>query len=172
MNSSDFDFVTPKFAAEVVDKVFAAWNTNDGVALADLCTEDVEWIDAVAPTELKGRADVAGFVTWMFGTLPDFRYEPIGGPAISMDGSTVFQAWRITGTNTGPIDPPGFSATGKMIDFLGVDQFKFRGGLIAYYQAFFDRMDLLIQMGIFPPPKSSGERAMVMFQRLGSLLRR
>jgi hypothetical protein len=172
MENLDFDVVTPEFAVEVVAKVFAAWNANDGATLADLCTEDVEWIDAVAPGQLKGRKDVAGFVTWIFDTMPDFRYESIGEPAISVDGSTVFQAWRITGTNSGPIDPPGFSATGKTVDFLGVDQFKFRHGLIAYYQAFFDRMDLLIQLGNFPPPKSSGERAMVMFQRLGSLLRR
>jgi len=171
MNDTDFDVINPEFLTVVLDKAFAAWNSNDGGALAALCTEDVEWIDAAMPSPLKGRSEVARFVTWFFVGFPDGRFDRAEEPAISIDGRTVYQPWRLTGTNTGPLDPPGFTATGKPVDLLGLDQYRFRGGLLARYRAFYDRVELLNQLGILPPPKSRGERAIVMLQRLDRWLR-
>lgn len=171
MDDMDFDVIKPEFLAAFVDRAFAAWNSNDGDGLAALCTEDVEWIDAAMPSPLKGRPEVAGFVAWFFVGLPDGRFELVGEPAISVDGRTAYQPWRLTGTNTGPLDPPGFAATGKPIDLLGLDQYRFRGGLIARYRTFYDRVELMYQLGILPPPKSRGERAIVMLQRLDRWLR-
>lgn len=104
--------------------------------------------------------------------LPDGRFERPGPPAVSSDGQTTYQPWRLTGTNTAPINPPGFVATGRPVDLLGVDQYRLRGGLIARYQAFYDRVELMYQLGLFPLPRSRGERMMVMIQRVARWLQR
>ena len=171
MEDTEFDVIDPEVLQVLLDRVFAAWNASDGDALAALCTEDVEWIDAAVPDPLEGRSEVARFVTFFFGMLPDGRIERIGEPAISFDGRTAYQPWRLTGTNTGPIDPPGFAATGKPVDFSGVDQYRLRGGLLARYRAFYDRVEGMTQLGLLPSPNGRVGRAMVTLQRLGSWLR-
>ena len=171
MSDTDFDVIEPEALTVILERAYAAWNTNDGDALAALCTEDVEWIDPAAPAPLKGRSEVARFVAFFFDMLPDGRIERIGEPAISLDGRTAYQPWRLTGTNTEPIDPPGFAATGKPVDYLGVDQYRLRGGLLARYRTFYDRVEGMTQLGLLPSPNSRGERAMVTLQRLGSWLR-
>ena len=70
MDDTDFDVIDPEFLTVILDRVFAAWNANDGDALAALCTEDIEWIDAAVPNPLKGRSEVARFVTFFFVMLP------------------------------------------------------------------------------------------------------
>ena len=172
MDDTSFDVVDPEFVAAIAGKLFGAWNSNDGDALAALCSEDVEWIDAAVPSPLKGRSEVARFVTWFFVLLPDGRIERVGEPALSVDGRTAYQPWRLSGTNTGPIDPPGFAATGKRVDLLGVDQYRFRGGFLARYRAFYDRVELMNQLGLLPLPRSRGERVMVMIQHFGRWLQR
>jgi ketosteroid isomerase-like protein len=171
VDDTEFDVIDPCFLRGIRDRAFAAWNAHDGEALAALCTEDIEWIDAAVPEPPKGRAEVAQFVRFFFAMLPDGRIDPIGEPAISLDGRTAYQPWRLTGTNTGPIDPPGFAATGKPVDFFGVDQYRLRGGLLARYRTFYDRVDGMTQLGLLPSRNSRGERAMVTLQRLGSWLR-
>ena len=170
MDDTGFDVIAPEFLAEFVDKAYAAWNAGDGDALAALCTEDVEWVDPAAPRPLKGRSELARFVMRFFVGHPDGRFQRVGEPAISADGRAGYQPWRLTGTNTGPIDPPGFAATGRRVDLLGVDQYRFRGGLLARYRAFYDSVELLRQLGALPRSGSRGERALVVLQRLGRWL--
>ena len=172
MNNTQFDVITHDTLDALLAKAFSAWNANDGKTLATCCTEDVEWLDAAAPNALRGRAAVAEFAGWFFQVLPDGRFERPGPPAVSSDGRTAYQPWRLTGTNTGPINPPGFVATGRPVDLLGVDQYRLRGGLIARYQAFYDRVELMNQLGLLPLPRSRGERVMVVVQRIGQWLQR
>jgi hypothetical protein len=80
--------------------------------------------------------------------------------------------WRMLGTHTGPIDPPGFAPTGKPFVLEGVDHWTFRDGLVAVYRADYDLNGLLRQLGIAPRPGSAGERAMVLMQRAGARLKR
>ncbi|HET8673104.1 MAG TPA: hypothetical protein VFL87_05690, partial [Thermoleophilaceae bacterium] len=72
----------------------------------------------------------------------------------------------------GPIDPPGFAATGKPIVLEGVDHWWFRDGLVARNRADYDSLGLMRQLGIVAPPGSRGERSMVALQRLGARFRR
>ena len=76
------------------------------------------------------------------------------------------------GTNTGPIDPPGFAATGRAMLVDGVDHWWFHDGLVHRYRADYDLNGLLRQLGIVPEPGSRGERAMVLMQRAGARVRR
>jgi hypothetical protein len=76
------------------------------------------------------------------------------------------------GTNTGPIDPPGFAPTGRSVDIEGVDHWWFRDGLVARYRADYDSLGMLRQLGLMAPAGSALERLMVKLQRLGARLRR
>jgi predicted ester cyclase len=56
----------------------------------------------------------------------------------------------MTGTNLGPIDPPGWAPTGRRIDVQGVDVYVFRGERLAEYRAHYDTAELARQLGLLP----------------------
>jgi steroid delta-isomerase-like uncharacterized protein len=148
-----------------------AWNRRDGRALGELCTEDVEFFDPAIQT-VHGRAAVAAWVAQCATAFPDYRFEEPEPPYIARDTPKAIAPWRMTGTNTGPLDPPGFAATGKAVVIEGVDHWWFRDGLVARYRADYDLMGVMRQLGIMPAEGSRQERAMVRFQRLGARMRR
>ncbi len=86
------------------------------------------------------------------------------------DRRVAYTPWVMTATNTGPIDPPGFSPTGKRVEVRGIDVWQFRGGLIWRYEAVYDFSDVARQLGLMPPRGGFAERAMVRGQRLRSKL--
>ena len=62
----------------------------------------------------------------------------------------VIVVWRMTGTNTGPIEPPGISPTGRSFVVDGVDHWWFRDGLVARYRADYDSYGFFVQLGLIP----------------------
>jgi steroid delta-isomerase-like uncharacterized protein len=156
--------IEPAFLADFSHQWLAAWNNHDGNALAQLCTEDVEFFDPAIGT-VHGRAPVADWVRQCDKAFPDYKFEEPEPGYISPEGTKAIVPWRMRGTNTGPIDPPGFAPTGKPVVLEGVDHWTFRDGLVCLYRADYDSMGLMRQLGIVAPPGSRGEKAMVMLQR-------
>jgi hypothetical protein len=76
----------------------------------------------------------------------------------------------MVGTNTGPIDPPGFAPTGKRVDVRGFDVWQFRDDLIWRYEALYDFSGIARQLGLLPARGGFAERATVRAQRLRSRL--
>ena len=148
-----------------------AWNRHDPEGLAALCTEDVEFTDPAIGT-VYGRAAVADWVRMCDRAFPDYRFEEPEPPYPSTDRAKAIVPWRMIGTNTGPVDPPGFAPTGRSATIDGVDHWWFRGDLVARYRADYDLNGALRQLGIVPQPGSRGERAMVLMQRAGARLNR
>lgn len=148
-----------------------AWNRHDGNALAALVTEDVEFFDPAIGT-VHGRTAVAEWVRQCDRGFPDYRFEEPEPGYISPNGPKAIVPWLMRGTNTGPIDPPGFAPTRKPIVLEGVDHWWFRDRLVARYRADYDSLGLMRQLGIVAPPGSRGEKAMVMLQRLGARMKR
>lgn len=161
----------PAFLDDFSHRWLDAWNRHDSDALAALCTEDVEFFDPAIDT-VRGRNAVAEWVRTCDRAFPDYRFEEPERPYLSRDEAKAIAPWRMLGTNTGPIDPPGFAPTGKPIVLEGVDHWWFRDGLVARSRADYDSNGLLRQLGLVPPPGSRGERAMVRLQRAGARLRR
>ena len=91
---------------------------------------------------------------------------------LAVSGDVVLWRWYMEGTQRGPIEPPGFAATGRRIRVDGVDQWTMRDGRIALYRAFYDMNDVARQLGIVPAPGSAAERGMVALQRLQARLGR
>jgi steroid delta-isomerase-like uncharacterized protein len=148
-----------------------AWNRRDGEALGELCTEDVRFYDP-AIGEIHGRAAVAGWVATCQRAFPDYVFEEPEPGLLSPDGSKAIVPWRMRGTNTGPLDPPGFAPTNRPMTMEGVDHWWFRDGLVARYRADYDLLGVMRQLGILPEKGSREEQAMVRLQRLRTRLRR
>ena len=161
----------PTFLADFSHRWLEAWNKHDGDALAQLVTEDVEWFDPAIGT-VHGRQAAAEWMRQCDRAFPDFRFEDPEPAYISQDGTKAIFPWLMRGTNTGPIDPPGFAPTGKAIVLEGVDRWRFRDGLVCSCRADYDSLGLMRQLGIVAPPGSRGEKAMVMLQRVGARLSR
>ena len=98
----------------------AAWNAGDPQAVAACATEDVVWTDPALAEPARGRAEVAEFAVASLTAFPDLRFDEPGDPAMVEDGSAAYVPWVMSGTNSGPIDPPGFAPTGRSISITGL----------------------------------------------------
>ena len=151
---------------EFTQRYQAAWNGRDASAMDALVTDDVEWIDPALPEPLHGPAAVRGFMEDSWRAFPDLRFDEPDPPFLVENGDEVAWAWRMHGTFNGPMDPPGFAPTGRTMTVQGIDQWIMRDGKIARYRAYWDVMDLAVQLGIMPAPGSRAEKATVALQRL------
>jgi steroid delta-isomerase-like uncharacterized protein len=154
------------------ERYISAWNAHDPAAVAACATEDVIWDDPGLAEPAQGRAELAAFVQMGVTAFPDYEFTERGGPAISDDGLVAYVPVRMTGTNTGPIEPPGFAATGRRFSFEAVDVWTFRAGLIWRYRAAYDFAGLARQLGLMPPRDGIAERGWIRMQRLGLRLGR
>ncbi|HEY2600548.1 MAG TPA: nuclear transport factor 2 family protein [Thermoleophilaceae bacterium] len=159
------------FLADFSHRWLEAWNKHDGNALAQLVTEDVDFFDPAIGT-VHGRPPVAEWVRQCDRAFPDYHFEEPEPGYVSSDRAKAIVPWVMRGTNSGPIDPPGFAPTGRAIMLEGVDHWWFRDGLVCRYRADYDSLGLMRQLGIVAPPGSRGERAMVAVQRLGARFKR
>jgi steroid delta-isomerase-like uncharacterized protein len=154
------------------ERYLQAWNSRDPAAVGACVTEDVLWEDPALAEPARGRSEVEAFAERSSTAFPDYEFFELASPAASEDGLTVYAPWRMTGTNTGPIDPPGFAPTGRRIDIEGIDRWQFRDGLIARYRAFYDFSELARQLGLMPPRGGNFERLGARAQRLAAKVRR
>jgi steroid delta-isomerase-like uncharacterized protein len=154
-------------------RYLASWNDHDAGAMADLVTEDIVWEDPALPEPARGVAAVQAFMRGSWVGFPDLRFDASDYPHRTAEGDQVAWRWRMRGTMSGPLDPPGFAPTGRSMEVEGVDLWTMRDGRIARYRAFYDINDLARQLGIAPPAGSRAERAMVRLQRVQApILRR
>lgn len=155
---------------EFGERYLDAWNSHDPAAVAACVAEDVVWEDPALPEPARGRDGVEEFVRVGTRAFPDFRFTEPGEPAISADGLVAYVPWRMTGTHTGPLDPPGFAPTGRSFAIDGVDLWRFRGALIWRYRAVYDSSELGRQLGLVPSRGGAAEQGMVRMQRLRARL--
>jgi steroid delta-isomerase-like uncharacterized protein len=155
---------------QFAERYLDAWNSHDASKMAPLVTDDVVWSDPALPEPARGVAAVQEFMRFSWRAFPDLRFEEPDRPHMTVSGTQVAWAWRMHGTMSGPIEPPGFAPTGRSMHVDGVDLWVMREDRIAVYRAFYDLNDLSVQLGILPPPGSRAERVTVALQRLQARL--
>ena len=155
---------------EFAERYLAGWNSHDPAAVASCATDDVLWVDPALTEPARGRAELEDFVRASCTAFPDLHFAEPGPPAIADGGLAAYAPWRMTGTNSGTIDPPGFAATGRSIAITGFDVWQFRDGLIWRYEAIYDFNAIARQLGLVPPPGGLAERVLVGAQRLRARL--
>jgi steroid delta-isomerase-like uncharacterized protein len=161
--------IDDQFATDFVERLYAAVNAHDAEGVAALCAEEIVWVDPAAPEPLRGREAVRRFHRdIMFRSLPDARIELVSGPYLSLDRTQVAVRSRITGTMTGPMEPPGFAPTGRPVEFETAEFWEFADSLLARQTVVLDMLALARQVGAAPQRGSLAERANVLLQRLGA----
>ncbi len=156
------------------ERYVAAWNSLDASRVTELLTEDIAWDDpALRGETAHGRDGVAAFLEMSWRAAPDLQFELPRSVCRAIDDPQWFIVpWRMHGTFTGPLDPPGFAPTGGKLDLYGLDEWLMRDGKIAVYRAVYDLADLAQQIGAMPEPNTKMERAGVMMQRLQARMMR
>jgi steroid delta-isomerase-like uncharacterized protein len=156
-----------------VERYLAAWNDHDLGAMAKLLAEDIVWEDPALLVPARGVGAVQQFMRAGWAAFPDLRFDGSEPPQLIADGALVAWRWRMRGTMTGTMEPPGFAPTGRSMEVEGVDIWTMRDERIARYRAFYDMNEVARQLGIAPANGSRAEQAMVTLQRLQArLLRR
>ena len=148
-----------------------AWNRHDAEGVAALCAPEIEFTDPAIGT-VRGRRAVADWVRMCDRAFPDFRFEEPESPLPATDRPRVVAPWRMLGTHTGPIEPPGFAPTDRHFVVDGVDHWWFEEGLVGRYRADYDLAGLMRQLGVLPERGSRSERATAALQRLAERMRR
>ncbi|MFE5703197.1 ester cyclase [Rhodococcus koreensis] len=137
-----------------------AWNAHDPAQVLELLTDDIVY------------DDVREFLDHGWRAFPDLTFELIAGPHVASDGPRAAYWWKATATHQAPLDPPGIPATGKHIEFDGVDIHEYRDGKVAKLRIIVNMNDIAMQLGLLPAPGSTAEKVMVGMQKLRSRLTR
>ena len=164
--------VDTAFLEDFGNRWLDAWNGHQPDVLLALMTDDIVYDDSAWPTTMRGHAEVREFLEHTWRAFPDLTFDLVDGPFAHPEQPKAAYHWSGTGTHTGPIDPPGLAATGKRMQFEGVDFHTYRDGKVARLQIVFDMAEAMRQLGTLPPAGSRGERVMVRLGNLGTKLRR
>jgi steroid delta-isomerase-like uncharacterized protein len=156
-----------QFAREFSERYIAAWNSHDADQIEPLVTRDVVWLDPALAEPARGVEEVKEFMRTSWSAFPDLRFSP-GMMWLDPHEESMTWAWRMQGTHTGPLEPPGFAPTGRRIDIDGIDVWDFDEGRIARYRAYYDMSLVARQLGLMPTPGSRFERVGVALQRAGA----
>jgi steroid delta-isomerase-like uncharacterized protein len=157
---------------DVTERWMRGWNEQDADALVELIAADLHYTDPARPEVIRDAAGVRAFTAAMWRAMPDMRFtEPLGVIA-APDGALAAAPWHMTGTFTGPLEPPGYAPTDDRLELDGVDVFELRDGKIARLVTHYDAMDVARKLGILPPRGSRAERAGARLQGLMAKARR
>ena len=143
-----------------------AWNSHEPERLLNLMTEDIVYDDSAWPRTMRGHADVREFLDHTWRALPDLEFELGEEPFLLPGGAKAVLYWKGTATFTGPLDPPGFAASGARLAFDGFDLHEYRDGRVARLRIVFDVMDVSRQAGLMPKRGSGAEKAGAAVQRI------
>jgi steroid delta-isomerase-like uncharacterized protein len=159
----------PDSRVAVVERIAAAWNAREIDTFLNYLTDDVEWTDPAYPEPMRGREAVRRFSESVLSAFPDFRYDIQPPISVASDGSRCAVLWRIEGTHSRRLDPPGYSPTQRRAEFCGVDVLDFRGDRVCRIQTFFDVLvpaGQLLGCSLRPTRGSWRDRCLVVLQRL------
>lgn len=162
----------PAFIADWAPRYLEAWNAGDGDAVASMCSEDVSWDDPALPETAHGRDGVRRFVEQTLRAFPDFHVDETAPPLLSGTEPLALAPYRFSGTMKGPWEPLGMAPTGARVDVRGVDEYRFRDGLLCGYVTYYDSLDMARQLGVLPPQGSGVDRLMTRLQPLQARFQR
>ena len=126
----------------VVQAWMDAWNTGDAEAMSALFTEDGVYQDFAFQAQVEGQEGVAFWVELTVQNIPDTRGEIIEA---FRDGDRIAVKWTFSGTplRLGPVE-----GNGKSFSVPAVSIFELEGEKIARVGDYYNRADLLGQLGL------------------------
>jgi hypothetical protein len=141
-------------AKEVVDRGLEAWRARDADAFAACYAEDAV-IAAPGGAELRGHDGAKAFMGMWREAFPD---NDITIRSEDECGSVLWQVGTFSGTHTGNLMTPDGQAippTGRSVSAGYADRFVVEGDVVVSETLYFDRMELLTQLGLVPQPEAA-----------------
>lgn len=165
------DELTHERAEQVLRRAYDLLNEHDPAHVPAVFTEDVEFVDDATPETIRGHDDMRRFLDSLWTAFPDFRFELLQGPYLGEDGGVAAHV-RVTGTMTGPLDPPGFAPSGRPMSLEYGGFYELEGDRVRRARIILNMNDAAIQLGVLPPAGSVGEKVAVRVQHLQARLQR
>ena len=127
----------------LIDVYFSAFNRHDPDTVAALFAKSGTYVDPAVSTGVKGRA-IKGYLQTHFAAFPDARYRTVR--TVSNREGLMAVEWCFRGTNTGSLGE--LPATNRSVDVAGASILQARAGKIAWLHGYYDRRNLLKQLGL------------------------
>jgi hypothetical protein len=154
---------------ETVREMMDAWNRRDLDTYVSLLHEDITWDDPAMLAPAVGKTAVREFSESVLRAFPDFTYEIRGPICVDETGTGCAVPWRIRGTHSAPLDPPGYGPTMRTAEFEGVDLIRVRGTRVDRIETLFNVLvpaEQLLAVSLRPRPGSVGAKVIVGLQRI------
>lgn len=135
---------------EIVRQYVDAFEARNAAGCADCFAPEGTYSDQGTPHPLPPDEIKQSFGDFFAG-FPDATTETRGLDPIS-DDTTVWR-WTIRATQSGPYQ--GKPPTGRVIVLPGCEFITVRQGRIYRVDGYFDRLTVLLQLGLFPTPAST-----------------
>jgi steroid delta-isomerase-like uncharacterized protein len=132
---------------EFIDRYNAAWNAHDVDAIVSMHTDDSVFENHVTGDVNVGREAIGRAVSGIFSVFPDLTFET---RRAYVREDLVVQEWTARGTHRGPMTRSGIEvpATGRHVEYRGMDVIPIRDGLVARKDVYSDSITLLRQLGL------------------------
>jgi steroid delta-isomerase-like uncharacterized protein len=129
-----------------IDRYNDAWNAHDVDAIVAMHAPDMVFENHTAGERAEG-SDVRGHIGGIFAAWPDLTFET---RRLYVRDDLVVQEWTATATHTselrrGDLVSP---ASGKTVQWRGMDVIPFEHGLIKRKDVYSDSMSILRQVGL------------------------
>jgi steroid delta-isomerase-like uncharacterized protein len=132
---------------ELIDRYNAAWNDHDVETIVSLHTDDSVFENHVTGDVNVGREQIAKAIEAIFSVFPDLTFET---RRAYIREDLVVQEWTARGTHKGTMMRAGIEvpATGRKVEYKGMDVIPIRDGLVARKDVYSDSVTLLRQLGL------------------------
>jgi steroid delta-isomerase-like uncharacterized protein len=130
-----------------IDRYNAAWNAHDVEAIVSMHTEDSVFENHVTGDVNVGRDEIGSAIGGIFAVFPDLTFET---RRAYIRDDLVVQEWTARGTHEGTMTRSGIEvpATGRKVEYKGMDVIPIRDGLVARKDVYSDSITLLRQLGL------------------------
>jgi ketosteroid isomerase-like protein len=138
---------------EFIDKGTTIWNSRDRAGFLALCTDQTEF---VGPGDVTGKGPEAAGMFWSVwqDAFPDNK---VTVHEIAGQGNGGAEEATFSGTHTGPLWSPDGTVppTGKTVSLRYCLVQTIENDKLTRFHLYFDRVDLLTQLGLMPTPVAS-----------------
>ncbi len=137
----------PSRLTRLTRRCWDEWQRRDWASMTTRMAPDIVMEDVAEGRSYRGPAEVRARLERFVESFPDGRIEVLGIDESTNRTTSQLAFW---GTNTGPLD--GRPPTDRRVVGRFCEVFTFRGGQIVRVEEYYDRHELLRQVGLAVEP--------------------
>jgi steroid delta-isomerase-like uncharacterized protein len=129
---------------------YDAWNAGD-LSRMDRYHADDQTSEQPGGAGPLNKQQARMYLQNFLNAFPGSHFEVL---LTVVQGDYVVQNWKVTGTNSGPLQSPSgvtIPPTGKKVTVTGSTTSEVKNGKVTRYWSYWDLSSLLGQMGLLPP---------------------